>query len=104
MVILTRELYRTQVHQKVFFSFSEFEEEKSGNSTYTKLTILINKQQTFGRAKTFFKNYSDSKSFKQWFIETFFPFIINNETLVVNISLNGDEVTIRKSNIVVDTN
>ena len=85
------------------FSFSEFEEEKSGNSTYTKLTILINKQQTFGRAKTFFKNYSDSKSFKQWFIETFFPFIINNETLVVNISLNGDEVTIRKSNIVAET-
>lgn len=56
------------------FSFSEFEEEKSGNSTYTKLTILISKQQTFGRAKTFFKNYSDSKSFKQWFIETFFSF------------------------------
>lgn len=40
------------------FSFSEYQEEEAPNSTYTKLTILINKPQTLGRAKTFFKHYS----------------------------------------------
>ena len=30
------------------FSISEFEEKEATNSTYTKLTILINKQQTLG--------------------------------------------------------
>lgn len=85
------------------FSFSEYEEKEAGDSTYTKLTILINKQQTLSRAKTFFKNYSDSNSFKQWFIETFFPFIINNESLIVNIDLNGDVVNIRKDNIEAET-
>lgn len=85
------------------FSFSEFEEEEAKNSTYTKLTILINKQQTLGRAKTFFKNYPDVKSFKKWFIETFFPFIINNESLVINININGESTTIKKDNIEAET-
>lgn len=85
------------------FSFSEYQEEDAANSTYTKLTILINKQQTFGRAKTFFKNCHNSELFKQWFIETFFPFIINNETLIINISLNGDGFTVKKDNIEAET-
>lgn len=79
------------------------EEEQINKDTYTKLTILIDKQQTLGRAKTFFKNCSDANSFKQWFIETFFPFIINNEQLIVNISFNGDPVTIKKGNIEAET-
>ena len=77
------------------FSFEEFKEEEASNNTYTKLTILINKQQTLGRAKTFFRNYSNSQSFKLWFIETFFPFIITNKLLIINISLNGDNVIIK---------
>ena len=81
------------------FSFSEYQEQEASNKTYTKLTILINKQQTLGRAKTFFKIYSTTELFKRWFIETFFPFIINNETLVMNISLNGDSFTIKKDTI-----
>ncbi len=85
------------------FSFSEYKEEKAPNSTYTKLTILINKQQTLGRAKTFFKTYSNSGLFKQWFIETFFPFIISNESLIINVSLNGDDFTIRKDSIESET-
>lgn len=85
------------------FSISEFEEKEATNSTYTKLTILINKQQTLGRAKTFFKNYPNAQMLKQWFIETFFPFIITNETLVINISLNGDDVTIKKDSIETET-
>lgn len=85
------------------FSFSEYQEEDASNSTYTKLTIIINKQQTLGRAKTFFKNYYNSELFKQWFVETFFPFIISNEALVINISLNGDGFTIKKDNIEAET-
>ena len=73
------------------------------NSTYTKLTILINKQLALGRAKTFFKNYPNSELFKQWFIETFFPFIISDEALVINISLNGDCFTIKKDSIEAET-
>ena len=85
------------------FSFEEFKEEEASNNTYTKLTILINKQQTLGRAKTFFRNYSNSQSFKQWFIETFFPFIITNKLLIINISLNGDNVIINKDSIESET-
>lgn len=85
------------------FSFEEFEEEEASNNTYTKLTILINKQQTLGRAKTFFRNYSNTQSFKQWFIETFFPFIITNKSLIINISLNGDNVIIKKDSIESET-
>lgn len=81
------------------FSFSEYEEVEVKNNTYTKLTILINKQQSLGRAKTFFKSYSTYELFKQWFIETFFPFIISNETLVINISFNGNSFTIKKDSI-----
>lgn len=91
------------IESEGLFSFSEYQEENAPHSTYTKLTILINKQQTLGRAKTFFKNYSTPELFKQWFIETFFPFIISNETLVANISLNGDSVTIKKNSIEAET-
>ena len=85
------------------FSFSEYEEVEVKNNTYTKLTILINKQQSLGRAKTFFKSYSTYELFKQWFIETFFPFIISNETLVINISFNGNSFTIKKDSIEAET-
>ena len=85
------------------FNFSEYEEIEVKNNTYTKLTILINKQQTLSRAKTFFKSYSTYELFKQWFIETFFPFIISNETLVINISFNGNSFTIKKDSIEAET-
>ena len=78
-------------------------EAEASNDTYTTLCILINKQQTLGRAKTFFRNYSNSQSFKQWFIETFFPFIITNKLLIINISLNGDNVIIKKDSIESET-
>ena len=85
------------------FSFSEYEEVEANNDTYTKLTILINKQQTFGRAKTFFKSYPTPELFKQWFIETFFPFLISNEALVITISMNGDVFNIKKDSIEAET-
>lgn len=79
------------------FNFDEFVEEMPEiKDTYTKLTAYLNKQNTLGRAKTFFYKYPNSKAFKQWFIETFFPFIVTNEQLVVNIIFNGEDVTVKK--------
>ena len=86
------------------FSIEDFEEEVPiETDTYTKLTISINKPNTLGRAKTFFRNYPNIDLFKQWFIETFFPFIINNDNLVVNIILNGENTVIKKENIKTET-
>ena len=86
------------------FSIEDFEEEVPlETDTYTKLTISINKPNTLGRAKTFFRNYPNIDLFKQWFIETFFPFIINNDKLVVNIILNGENAIIKKENIKTET-
>ena len=65
--------------------------------TYTKLTLIINKQKSISRAKTFFNKYSDSDKFKSWFIENFFPFIVTNENLAINIVYNEEPpLTIKK--------
>lgn len=72
------------------------EEEIEDQDTYTKLTIVINKANSLSRAKTFFNKYSDRNKLKNWFIENFFPFIINNENLSINLILNGDSVNIKK--------
>lgn len=82
------------------FSLEHFvSDEPTEKDTYTELKIKINKQNTFGRAKTFFKNFEDAKAIKQWFIETFFPFLVTNEDLKVSISFNGDTVSVSKKNI-----
>ncbi len=67
--------------------------------SYTELSIKINKQNTFNRAKTFFKNFEDAKAIKQWFIETFFPVLVAYEDLKVNILFNGDYASASKKNI-----
>ena len=82
------------------FSLDAFvEENPSEKDSFTKLTIEINNQQSFGRAKTFFSKYPDSESLKQWLIENFFPFIVNNERLEITINFNGNSVEIKKDNI-----
>ncbi len=82
------------------FDFSQFQpEEQNNKSTYTKLTVLIDKQQTVKRAQTFFKDHDNIQSFKDWFVGTFFPFIITTEELTINISLNGEDCTIKKDTI-----
>jgi len=65
----------------------------------TTITIAINKQQTLGRAKTFFKRFSDVKLLESWFIENFFPFFIENESLSLKIVLNGSSASISKQYI-----
>ena len=82
------------------FSCSLFSEETlTANDTYTILKIIINKQNSYGRAKTFFKRYPTSSDMKKWFIETFFPFIVNNEDLTVFINFNNDKETISKDSL-----
>lgn len=59
------------------FSCSLFSEEKIAvENSYTNLRIIINRQNSLSRAKTFFKKYPTCSDFRIWFIETFFPFIV----------------------------
>lgn len=51
------------------------------------------------RAKTFFKNCFDVKSLKLWLIETFFPFVVNNEKLEIEIAYNGEFDLIKKESL-----
>lgn len=76
------------------------EDEVQNTDTYTKLTIKINKQASFSRAKTFFSKYSDFDKLKEWFVENFFPFIVSNEKLAINLAYNGKSpITINKNSL-----
>ena len=57
----------------------------------------ILKQQSLGRANTFFNKYSDAGQLAAWFIDTFFPFFMENETLILKIDFDGAIVPISKS-------
>lgn len=82
------------------FSCSLFSEETlTASDTYTVLKIKINKQNSYGRAKTFFKRYPTSIDLRNWLVETFFPFIINNGDLCVYVNFNNDIQTINKDAI-----
>ena len=88
--------------------FFEYPEENSplfdiegleGNKTYktdseTILTLNISKQQTYKRAETFFLKYHDIESVKNWFIENFFPLLMEIERLQLHIELNGQKTQI----------
>lgn len=71
--------------------------------TYTVLQLEIEKQTTLSRANTFFKNYNDVASLKQWTIETFFPALISNDDLTIKLFLNGDAETITRKSIETET-
>ena len=82
------------------FSLEHFTiDASSEEDTFTELTVTISKQNTLGRAKTFFSNYPDVSSVKQWFIETFFPVLVTNEDLTVNIDFNGSTACVSKKSI-----
>lgn len=86
------------------YSLELFDDEApTTNDTYTKLTIDISKQNSFSRAKTFFRKYSSPKELKQWFVETFFPVIVANDDLVVNICYNGSEEVVTRKSIEAET-
>lgn len=69
---------------------------RSGD-TGTELQIIINKQQSIGRAITFFNKYSDTTKLSGWFIETFFPFFMENDILNLTVDLNGEKKSINKA-------
>lgn len=82
------------------FDMNDFQEDDAvDKDTFTKLSLSLFKYNTLSRAKTFFKAHPDIDSLKNWCIETFFPFIIANESLVINISFNGMLATIKKDGI-----
>ncbi len=68
-------------------------------NTFTKIDLKISKQQALSRAKTFFKKYPDIEALKSWFIETFFPFFIENEDLNLELKFNGQPAVITKKYI-----
>jgi hypothetical protein len=68
----------------------------SAGETGTIIHIKISKQQSLGRANTFFSKYPDVEKLAGWFIETFFPFFIENENLELKIDIDGNKVSINK--------
>ncbi|WP_321311649.1 hypothetical protein [Halarcobacter sp.] len=79
-------------------------EEKEGYNTNkrineTILTLIINKQQTFKRANTFFKQYSTADKLRNWFIDNFFPFFIDIKNLELHITFNGESKLLDNSYI-----
>lgn len=82
------------------FDVEDFSKEKVQDiDTYTQLTLSISKSQTFGRAHTFFKKYNNIEKLKFWVIETFFPFLIQNNKLILNLTFNGESATIDRKSI-----
>src|SRR4029079_6697563 len=64
--------------------------------TETLLHLVIKKQQSLGRANTFFNKYSDAQKLSNWFIETFFPFFMENESLQLIIDFDGNKVSLNR--------
>lgn len=87
------------------FSLPLFDEVDSQETdTYTLLTLTANKQSNHSRANTFFRKYSNGELFKNWFIENFFPFIVNNVSLNVTICFNSEKpITIQKNSLESET-
>ena len=82
------------------FTFVSFEEEDTTETdSYTKIRVSIRSQQKYNRAKTFFNRCPDVASIKDWIIQTFFPFILNNERITFTVSVNGDKVCITKGSL-----
>lgn len=82
------------------FDVEDFTKDKVENiDSYTQLTLIVNKPQTFGRAHTFFKKRNNIEELKLWVVETFFPFIIQNKKLIINLSFNGESITITRESI-----
>lgn len=90
-------------HDRVY-SLSLFDTEDAPlQDTYTKLIVQVKTQQKYGRAKTFFKKYDNIAVLKQWFIDTFFPILITNDDVIVDLTFNHDNVIINKGSIESET-
>jgi hypothetical protein len=67
--------------------------------TGTKLKLVIVKQQTLGRANTFFSKYDTKEKILNWFIDNFFPFFMEYQNLDLNINYLNEIFTINKTNL-----
>lgn len=65
------------------------ESDAEGSELKTELKVLISDQRKINRANTFFANYSSIEKLKEWFIEEFFPFFIENEKLSLTVQMDG---------------
>jgi hypothetical protein len=74
-------------------------DETEDKDSYTTLTLEFTKQQTVKRANTFFSKYHDKESLKNWFIDNFFPFFMENDSLNLNINYNGEHITLNRKYI-----
>ncbi|MBR5493699.1 MAG: ATP-binding protein [Alistipes sp.] len=98
-----REFQYPPIESTALFTIDDFKEESvQYDDSYTKLHVKISKQQTYRRAKTFFSKYSDIDKLKYWTIETFFPFIVTEKDLIINLSYNGAKAKISKDDIDTD--
>jgi hypothetical protein len=68
----------------------------SGCDTGAILRLQIWKHQSLARANTFFNKYSDVDKLAKWFIDTFFPFFMENETLNLKIDFDSTIESINK--------
>ena len=65
------------------------ESDAEGSDLKTELKVSISDQHKINRANTFFANYSSIEKLKDWFIEDFFPFFIENEKLSLTVQMDG---------------
>lgn len=65
------------------------ESDAEGSELKTELKVSISDQHKINRANTFFANYSSIEKLKEWFIEEFFPFFIENEKLSLTVQMDG---------------
>jgi hypothetical protein len=63
-------------------------------ATETTVLLKCKKQQTFERANTFFSRYDSIEKLSNWFINTFFPFLMENDKIKINLNYNGNLLSI----------
>lgn len=86
------------------YSLSLFDNEEAPlQDTYTRINIQVKTQQKYGRAKTFFRKYEDIAQLKQWFVDTFFPIIVTNDDVKVDLTFNHENTIISKGSIESET-
>lgn len=86
--------------QDRIYSLSLFDNEEAPlQDTYTRINIQVKTQQKYGRAKTFFRKYEDITALKQWFIDTFFPILVTNDDVKVDLTFNHENAIISKGSI-----
>ncbi len=92
--------YPAQEGQSILFDIETQEGVIISDSNIgTTLEMQIYSPTSLSRAKNFFAKYDTLDGFENWLIENFFPFFIENEKLIVDVSMDSEKATITKKNI-----